>query len=100
MFTLPVGLLVDRIKRLPMLSLSILLWSVASLASAFAGSYSGLLLTRLLLGAVVATAGPAIASLTGDYFPAVSEGVSTRTSSAARSPAPPSDSSSAARSPA
>ena len=39
-FTIPVGLLVDRIKRVPMLSLSIVLWSVASLLSAFAGSYS------------------------------------------------------------
>src|SRR5919206_657754 len=46
-FTIPVGLLVDRIPRIPMLSLSIVLWSVASLLSAFAGSYSGLLLTRL-----------------------------------------------------
>jgi MFS family permease len=73
-FTIPVGLLVDRFKRLPMLSISIVLWSIASLASAFAGSYSSLLLTRLLLGAVTATAGPAIASLTGDYFPARERG--------------------------
>src|SRR5205807_1362890 len=42
--------------------------------SAFSGSYSGLLLTRLALGAVAATAGPAIASLTGDYFPARERG--------------------------
>ena len=73
-FTIPVGLLVDRAKRIPMLAISILLWSIASIASAFAGSYSGLLLTRLLLGAVTATAGPAIASLTGDYFPARERG--------------------------
>jgi MFS family permease len=73
-FTIPVGLLVDRIPRIPMLSLSIVLWSVASLFSAFAGSYSGLLFTRLLLGAVTATAGPAIASLTGDFFPARERG--------------------------
>jgi MFS family permease len=73
-FTIPIGMLVDRTKRVPMLSLSILLWSVASLLSAFAGSYSSLLLTRLLLGAVTATAGPAIASLTGDYFPARERG--------------------------
>ncbi|HEY3727821.1 MAG TPA: MFS transporter [Solirubrobacteraceae bacterium] len=73
-FTIPVGLLVDRIRRIPMLSMSIVLWSVASLASAFAGSYSTLLLTRLALGAVTATAGPAIASLTGDYFPARERG--------------------------
>jgi MFS family permease len=73
-FTIPIGMLVDRIKRVPMLSLSIVLWSAASLLSAFAGSYSSLLLTRLLLGAVTATAGPAIASLTGDYFPARERG--------------------------
>jgi MFS family permease len=73
-FTLPVGLLVDRYKRMPLLALSIVLWSIASLTSAFASSYSGLLLTRVLLGAVIATAGPAIASLTGDYFPARERG--------------------------
>ncbi|MFZ0041344.1 MAG: MFS transporter [Solirubrobacteraceae bacterium] len=73
-FTIPVGMLIDRIRRIPMLSLSIVLWSVASLASAFAGSYSTLLLTRFALGAVTATAGPAIASLTGDYFPAGERG--------------------------
>jgi MFS family permease len=73
-FTIPVGLLVDRYKRIPILSLSIVLWSVASLLSAFAGSYGGLLLTRVALGAVAASAGPAIASLTGDYFPASERG--------------------------
>src|ERR671936_1757974 len=74
LFTIPIGLYVDRFKRMPMLSLSIVLWSVASLLSAFAGSYDSLLLTRLLLGAVTATAGPAIASLIGDYFPARERG--------------------------
>ncbi|MBV9417180.1 MAG: MFS transporter [Solirubrobacterales bacterium] len=74
LFTIPVGLLVDRYKRIPMLSASIILSSVASLFSAFAGSYGTLLLTRLALGAVAATAGPAIASLTGDYFPARERG--------------------------
>ena len=73
-FTIPVGFLVDRVKRVPVLSASIVLWSGASLLSAFAGSFSSLLLTRLLLGAVTATAGPAIASLTGDYFPARERG--------------------------
>jgi MFS family permease len=73
-FTIPVGMFVDRIKRIPMLSISIILWSVASLVSAFASDYSSLLLSRVFLGAVVATAGPAIASLTGDYFPAAERG--------------------------
>ena len=73
-FTIPVGLMVDRSRRMPLLAFSIILWSLASLMSAFSGSYSGLLLTRLALGAVAATAGPAIASLTGDYFPARERG--------------------------
>jgi MFS family permease len=73
-FVLPVGMLVDRYKRIPMLSVSIVLWSIASLVSAFSATYGHLLLTRLALGAVTATAGPAIASLTGDYFPAHERG--------------------------
>jgi Arabinose efflux permease len=66
---IPVGMLVDRIRRIPVLAASIVLWSITSLLGAFAGSYESLLLTRIGLGAVAATAGPAIASLTGDYFP-------------------------------
>jgi MFS family permease len=73
-FVLPVGVLVDRIPRVPLLSLSIVLWSVATLVGAFSASYGHLLVTRLALGAVTATAGPAIASLTGDYFPARERG--------------------------
>ncbi len=70
----PVGLLVDRIRRIPLLAGSIVLWSVTTLLGAFAHSYSGLLLSRVGLGAVAATAGPAIASLTGDYFPSRERG--------------------------
>jgi MFS family permease len=70
----PVGLLVDRARRIPLLAASIVLWSVATLLAAVAHSYSSLLLTRVGLGAVAATAGPAIASLTGDYFPSRERG--------------------------
>lgn len=73
-FVIPVGALVDRFKRIPILSVTIVLWSGAQLASAFATSYSMLLFTRLALGAVTATAVPAIASLLGDYFPARERG--------------------------
>jgi MFS family permease len=66
---LPIGLLVDKAKRIPILSVSIVLWSVTTMLGALAGSYGTLLLSRVLLGLVSATAGPAIASLTGDYFP-------------------------------
>ena len=71
---LPVGFLVDRYKRVPMLAGSIFLWSIAMFASGLAGSYTHLLYARIALGAVTATAGPAIASLTGDYFPARERG--------------------------
>ncbi len=71
---IPVGLLVDRVRRVPMLAASIVLWSVTTLLGAAAPSYSSLLLTRVGLGAVAATAGPAIASLTGDYFPSRERG--------------------------
>jgi MFS family permease len=74
LFVIPVGLLVDRSRRIPLLAASIVLWSIASLLSTFARSYDELLLTRLALGAVTATAGPAVASLTGDYFPARERG--------------------------
>jgi MFS family permease len=95
-FTIPVGFLVDRFKRLPMLSISIVLWSLTSLAGAFAHNYSSLLTSRILLGAVVATSrrSPVITSR-----PASADGC-TRTSSVARSRAPPLASSSAAASPA
>jgi MFS family permease len=73
-FVLPVGTLVDRIPRVPLLSVSVVLWSVATLLGAFSTSYGHLLVTRLALGAVTATAGPAIASLTGDAFPARERG--------------------------
>jgi predicted MFS family arabinose efflux permease len=69
LFAIPLGVLTDRIRRVPLLSISIATWAVAMLASAFAGSYLQLLLTRLFLGAVTATAGPAVASLAGDFFP-------------------------------
>jgi MFS family permease len=73
-FAIPVGLLVDRTKRIPMLCFGIVLWSVASFIGGLAKSYDALLLSRLALGAVAATAGPAIASLTGDYFAADERG--------------------------
>jgi MFS family permease len=68
--TVPVGVLTDRMNRLGLLTVSILLWSAAMVASALAPSFGVLVLTRIALGAVTATSGPTIASLTGDFFPA------------------------------
>jgi MFS family permease len=66
--TLPMGILADRVHRVKLLVASIILWSIAMIVSGFSNSYIMLLLTRLALGAVVATAFPVISSLTGDYF--------------------------------
>jgi MFS family permease len=71
---IPIGLVVDRMKRIPVLSISIVLWSVATILGAVASTYGTLLLTRVALGIVSASAGPAIASLTGDYFPSRERG--------------------------
>lgn len=67
--TIPVGQLVDRLPRMPLLTASILLWSLAMAAGGLARSYLWLLLSRVVLGAVTATAGPMVASLCGDLFP-------------------------------
>jgi predicted MFS family arabinose efflux permease len=66
--TLPFGALADRVDRVRLLRVSVLLWAVAMLVSALAGSFPVLLVTRLLLGVVVAAAYPVTASLTGDLF--------------------------------
>jgi predicted MFS family arabinose efflux permease len=71
---IPFGLLVDKTRRVDLLAASILLWGAAEVASAFSTSFTMLLLTRLALGAVTATAVPAVASLTGDFFPAGERG--------------------------
>ncbi|WP_051707495.1 MULTISPECIES: MFS transporter [unclassified Streptomyces] len=67
--TLPAGVLTDRTTRTRLLAGSIVLWSVAMVGSAVAGSFGTLLAARVGLGVVTATAGPVVASLVGDYFP-------------------------------
>jgi len=66
--TLPFGILADRVRRTTTLSVSILLWAGAMLWSASVSNFHELLIARLFLGAVTASAGPMIASLVGDYF--------------------------------
>lgn len=68
--TVPVGVLTDRMNRTGLLTASIVVWSAAMVASALVPSFLWLLLTRVALGAVTATAGPTVASLIGDFFPA------------------------------
>ena len=72
--SVPFGILTDKTGRVRLLIVSIIFWGVAEAASGFAPSFGLLLLTRLALGAVTATAAPAVASLTGDFFPAGERG--------------------------
>jgi predicted MFS family arabinose efflux permease len=67
--TIPVGQVTDRMPRVPLLAGSIVLWSLAMVGGGLASSYVWLLLSRVALGAVTATAGPTVASLAGDLFP-------------------------------
>lgn len=69
LITLPIGSLVDRINRKYVLLVTIALWTAAMIVSGTATSFIYLLITRLCLGAVTASASPAVASLTGDFFP-------------------------------
>jgi MFS family permease len=65
---LPAGVLVDRVRRTRLLAVGIAAWSLTMVACAAAPSFDALLLARTALGVAAAVAGPAVASLTGDYF--------------------------------
>jgi MFS family permease len=67
--SVPFGILVDRVNRIALLTVAIVVWGVAMLASASVSTFGALLLLRLFLGAMTAVAGPAVASLVGDFFP-------------------------------
>jgi len=73
-FTIPAGILTDRTRRTRLLGGSIVVWAAATVVSGAATSYLWLLLARVGLGAAIAVTGPALASLTGDYFPASDRG--------------------------
>lgn len=72
--TVPAGALSDRFSRTRLLALTIVLTSAAMIANGAAQSYEMMLISRILLGAVSAAMAPAVASLVGDYFPAVGRG--------------------------
>jgi len=73
-FSLPFGVLADRVRRTWFLGAAITLWGIAMVWSATATSFGHLLAARLWLGAVTAAAGPAVASLVGDWFPGTERG--------------------------
>jgi predicted MFS family arabinose efflux permease len=66
--TVPAGVLVDRVSRTRLLAVVTVFWAVVMALSATVDSYGALLACRAGLGAVTAVAGPAAASLLGDWF--------------------------------
>jgi len=72
--SIPFGVVADRLKRTRALGVSVLLWAVAMLWSATVPNFGRLLLARVFLGLVTASAGPLVASLIGDFFPSAERG--------------------------
>lgn len=72
--TIPVGMLTDRASRMKLLGSSLALWTVAMLFGGAAQSYLWLIVSRIGLAGVTATASPVVASLIGDLFLPVERG--------------------------
>ena len=69
LFTLPVGFLIDRWKRMPGIWGGSLVWSMATISGGFAQSFGALFASRVVMGAGEATITPGSGSLIADYFP-------------------------------
>jgi MFS family permease len=67
--TLPLSLLVDRWSRVKGVVVMATVWSLATIACAFAGSYQRLLFTRTLIGLGEAGYGPAAGAILSSVFP-------------------------------
>ncbi len=65
----PVGFVVDRMGVTRIGRWGSFLWSLASLATAFAGGFGGILAARIVLGVAEAPSFPAVSRATGLWFP-------------------------------
>lgn len=65
----PFGRLADRVHRVRMVAAGLLLWSLASAATAVMDSFAGIFACRVLVGVGEATLGPAALSIIADLFP-------------------------------
>jgi predicted MFS family arabinose efflux permease len=72
--TVPMGVLADRVTRVRLLWISMIVWSLAEAVSGISQSFEMLLLIRIALGVATAAALPVVASLVGDLFPAAERG--------------------------
>ena len=72
---LPVGILLDRFSARNINSIGIALWSLVMAATAAVGSFTGLMVTRLLMGAGEATSIPSSGRIVREWMPAQERGV-------------------------
>ncbi len=67
--SVPAGILADRVPRMRLLAGSLVAWSAAMVASGLTRSFDQLMVVQLVVGVVIATAGPVAASSVGDAVP-------------------------------
>ena len=65
---LPLGMVSDRVKRVPILIGGLALWSMATIGCSLAASFSQLFVARMLVGVGEAALVPVATSLIADYF--------------------------------
>lgn len=65
---LPLGMLCDRWRRVPILVGGLIVWSLATIACSFATSFEELFAARMMVGAGEAALIPVATSLIADYF--------------------------------
>ncbi|MEZ5170820.1 MAG: MFS transporter [Acidimicrobiia bacterium] len=66
---IPCGILADRWKRVWLIALGFLPWSLAMFWQGAATSFAMLFVARMFLGSIEATNGPSSLSLVGDWYP-------------------------------
>ncbi len=66
---IPFGRLADRVSRKRLIAAGLVVWSLFSGLTAFAGTFLTIFLCRVMVGVGEATLGPAALSLLADYFP-------------------------------
>ena len=74
-----VSRIAERRRRLTLISIGTLLWSVATVSCGFAGSFVQLVLARIGVGVGEAVGLPATSSVISDYFPPEKRGASSST---------------------
>lgn len=67
---LPIARLSERVRRIDLIGICVVFWSLATAASGLAANYIQMLLARVAVGAGESGATPTAHSVIGDYFPA------------------------------